>query len=92
MLLKLSFVLMLKTFHFLLKHRVLRVELLISPMNLESLLHLFLHIVTVLFEFSDYLLLSVSSFLRCPCLLFEPVLEEFDFCLVALLHFIELAL
>ena len=50
MLLDLSLVLMLKSLHFFLKQAILLVKLFVGSVDLESLLHLFLHIVAILLQ------------------------------------------
>ena len=73
-LLDLSLMLMLQSFHLLLEQSVLRIEFFVRPVNLQGLLNLFLHIVAVLFEFSYDLLLGVGSLLRLFLAFFQLVL------------------
>ena len=73
-LLDLSLMLVLQPFHLLLEQSVLRIQLFIRPVNLQGLLNLLLHIVAVLFEFRNDLLLGVSSLLRLFLAFFQFVL------------------
>ena len=59
-------------------------------MDLERLLHLFLHIVAVLFELLDDLLLGISSFFRVSSLLLHLVLQVRDLLLVAFVQILQL--
>ena len=71
---KLRLVFVLESLHFFLEERILGVELFVCSVDLESLLDFFLHVVAVLLELADHLLLGVGAFFGRSVLLLEFVL------------------
>lgn len=63
-LLDLSLMLVLQPLHLLLEQRVLRIQLFVRSVNLQGFLNFLLHIVAILFEFRNDLLLGVGSLFR----------------------------
>ena len=84
MLLDFSLVLMLEPLHLFLEEAVLLVELFVCAVDLQRLLNLFLHVVAVLLQLGDHLLLGVCTLFRGARLLFELFLEVFHFLLMTL--------
>ena len=56
--------LVLQPLHLLLEQRVLRIQLFVRSVNLQGFLNFLLHIVAILFEFRNDLLLGVGSLFR----------------------------
>ena len=91
MLLYLSFVFMLQSFHFFFEQGVLGVELLVCSVDLQGLLDFFLHVVAILLEFTYDLLLRICPFLCLLLALFELILQVLDLRIVALLKLLQVS-
>ena len=76
----------LKTLHLFLQKSVFLIELFVCTMDLQSLLNFFLHVVTVLFELTDDLLLGVGALFSRTVLFFQFFLQVTHLMLMALLH------
>lgn len=83
---------MLEPFHFFLQKDVLRIELFVRPVDFQRLLDLLLHVVAVLLQLADDLLLCLCPLLRLVLAILQLVFEQLDLGGVTLLHLGEVRL